>query len=78
MNVLLCALELLSVEELGVRSIEDLDSVMPAEPMSELGPDNCSQRRSDRHNEDIDVVATALDPDTRSKEAGGDQQGVAR
>ena len=42
MDVLLGALELLGVKEFGVRSIEDLDAVMPTEPMAELRSDNRS------------------------------------
>ena len=57
MNVLLSALELLSIKEFRVRPIKYSDAVMPSEPVTELRADNGRERGTDRDNDDVDVVA---------------------
>ena len=69
MDVLLSALELLGIEEFRVRSIKDLDAVIPAKPVAELGSDDRRQWGADRHDDDIDVMAGRFHADAGSKES---------
>ncbi len=69
MDVLLGALELLGVEEFRVRSIKDLDAVIPTEPVAKLGSDDRRQWGADRHDDDIDVMAGSAHTDASSEES---------
>jgi len=69
MDVLLSALELLGVEEFRVRSIKDLDAVIPTEPVAELGSDDRRQWGANRHDDDIDVMAGRFHANSGSKES---------
>ena len=69
MDVLLSALELLSVKEFRVWPIKYSNAVMPTQPMAELRSDNRRQWGPDRNHDDIDVMAGCRDTDSGGKEA---------
>ncbi len=78
MDVFFGALQFFGIEEARVRSIKELDPVVPPQPVTKLGADNRKDWRTDCDHPDIDVVATALDANASGEEAGGNKERVAR